>query len=141
MSHRVLVSVVAIMATGASAPALESGMWETTVQVGAMQIPNLPPELARSLAGQTHTIRNCITAADLQRTPERVFASTKGDCSYSNFSMQAGSVSGTLTCKGGVVSQMSGRYTPTTFETTSKTNIKGGISSTSVARGRRVGSC
>lgn len=126
----------------AAAPgAIEPGLWETAVRVEAMQIPNLPPELAKSLGEQTHTIRNCVKAADLERTPERVFAVTKGDCSYSNFRMQDGSVSGTLTCKGGVTSQLSGRYTPTSYQATTRTVIKGGMTSTSVASGRRIGPC
>ena len=140
MRKRVILPIVPLLLAAAPS-SVEPGMWEAVVRVESMQVPNLPPDLAKSLAGQAHTIRSCLKAADLERTPERVFAVTKGDCSYSNFSMQGGKVSGTLTCKGGLVSQLSGRYTATTYEVKTRTSMKGGMTSTSSAAGRRVGPC
>jgi hypothetical protein len=129
---------VIIAATGST---IQPGLWESSVRVDSMQIPNVPASMASSLAGQTHTIKRCLKAGDVESTPERVFAVTQGQCSYSNFSMKDGSVRGTLTCKGGVKSELTGRYTSTTYDLTSRTTMAGGVSSTSTVRGRLAASC
>ncbi len=132
---------ISLLLAGASAPALQPGLWEMTMRMQPMNIPNLPPEAARAMSGKPTVMRNCIKPGDLDKAPDRVFASTKGQCSYSNFSMRGGAMRSTMECKGGLKGQMTGRYTPTRYEATSVMTLPGGMRSTSTVTGRRIGAC
>lgn len=136
-----LMIASAILLAGAAGPALQPGMWEVTVRIQSMTGPNLPPGLAQQLAGRPTIVRNCISATDIQKAPEKVFAASKGDCSYRNFAMTGGTMRTTLVCKGGLTGQMQGSYTPTSFTATNRTSMPGGMNSVAAVSGRRVGGC
>jgi hypothetical protein len=134
---------------GGGAPgaiALQAGMWEFTVEVAEMNIPNMPKGMV-PMPPPT-TIRNCLTP-EQARAPDANFFSGKneGGCTSQNMTFGGGRIAGTITCEtpqGTTQVVLDGRYDATSYQMTQ--NIQAQMAGQSVnmqnrVNARRVGDC
>ena len=128
---------------------LQPGQWETTMQVEAANLPNLPPGVTPPTM-QPITTNICITpeqAANPAADAMAGNAQQQAGCRTENFSFANGRIQGTSMCdRDGVRarSTISGQYTPTSYEMTMQTETEArGTSQSSTMRitARRIGDC
>jgi hypothetical protein len=135
-----------------SAMKMEPGQWEATNEILSASAPGLPKGALDRMVGQKTTVSNCVTPEQAQRPSANFLAAQKNsDCTYQDFSMEDGRVTGTMTCKGGetqgkMVMKMEGRYDPRSYELNMEMNASDmaeGMAMTVKARttGHRVGEC
>ena len=131
---------------------MEPGQWEATSEILSAKAPSLPEDALRQMVGQKTTVSNCVTPEQAARPSANFLAAQKdSNCTYQDFSMDGGRVSGTVTCSGGkmpgkMVMKMSGTYAPQSYDITMQTNatdMPGGMTMAMSARttGRRTGDC
>ena len=131
---------------------MEPGQWEATNEILSASAPGLPKDALAQMVGQKTTISNCVTPEQAARPSANFLAAQKNsDCTYENFSMEGGRVTGTMSCKGGqtpgkMVMKMDGRYDARSYEMNmamNATEMPEGMSMTLTARttGRRIGDC
>ena len=135
-----------------SAVKLEPGQWEATNEILTASAPGIPPEALRQMVGQKTSVSNCVTP-EQAANPSANFLSAQKDskCSYQNFSMKSGRMTGTMTCSGPgmpgrMVMKMEGTYQPASYAMNmdmATEGLPGGMNMTVKARtvGRRVGPC
>lgn len=128
-----------------SAMRIEPGLWELSSEVLDVQAAELPREIRNQMIGPRSRVRHCITAEQAERPSANFLAGrADSDCSYSEFVVHEGNVSGLMSCPG-VTATMRGRYQPTAYETrmTMESPVPGGATMTLEvrARGRRIGDC
>ena len=105
---------------GAASVALQPGQWETTVEVTRMNVANMPAGVTPPMPPPT-TVSYCLTAEQAAR-PSADFLTGSGEsggCTYQDFSMASGRISGTVTCESAGTSMRStlnGQFTPTGYE-------------------------
>lgn len=130
-------------ADGAAANlALEPGLWETTSAIVDVRAPDLPFEVRRRMIGPRPSARGCIT-------PEQAGRLIAGrNCAYDGFQMQAGRLSGRMTCPAlprPRIATIEGRYGPRSygFAMRVETALPDGTAMTIDVRGRgrRLGGC
>ncbi len=135
-----------------SALKLEAGQWEATTEILSASAPALPPEALRQMVGQKQTVSNCVTPEQAAKPSANFLAGQKNsDCTYQDFSMEGGRMSGTMTCTGSgmpgkMVMNMEGSYDPRSYDMNMSMEaggLPGGMNITVKARttGRRVGTC
>ena len=133
---------------GAATVSLQPGMWETTVEVLRMNMPNMPAGVTAPTPPPT-TVRACLTAAQASQ-PNANFLTGSGEsggCTYENFSMTGGRIQGTVTCnaQGATMrSTLNGQFTPTSYEITTQaqTSANGmNVEMETRTRSRRTGDC
>lgn len=133
---------------GAASIALQPGQWETTVEVTRLSVSNMPQGITPPTPPPT-TASYCLTAEQAAR-PSAGFLTGGGEaggCSYENFSMANGQLSGAVTCNvAGTSSRstFSGQFTPTSYEMTTQVEATAaGMTTESETRttARRVGEC
>jgi len=137
-------------AGGASgAVALQPGQWESTIQMEAANMPELPPGVTAP-AMQPITTRTCITPQQAANPSAEVMAANARQptgCRTENYSFANGRIEGTSVCNtGGVNMRMtiSGEYTPTSYEMTMQSRSEaGGVARDNTMRvsARRIGDC
>lgn len=134
---------------GAAGVTLQPGQWETTMQVDAAAMPDLPPGVTPP-AMPPMTTRICITPEQAANPGAEAMAGNAqqpAGCRTENFSFANGRISGTSICNtGGVEARttISGQFTPTTYEMTMQTATEtGGAQRNSTMRitARRLGDC
>lgn len=134
---------------GTAAATIQPGQWETTLQVEAANIPNLPPGVTPPRM-QPITTNMCITpeqAANPGADAMTGNAQQESGCRTENFSFANGRIQGTSVCeRNGVQARttMTGQYTPTSYEMTMQTETNAGgqqQSSTMRVTARRIGDC
>jgi hypothetical protein len=127
---------------------LQPGQWESTIQVDAANIPNLPPGVTPPTMPPM-TARVCITP-EQAANPRAVAISGNAQqqgCRTENYSFANGRIEGTSICDiGGVQTRatISGQYTPTSYEMTVRSQARGGGAnggSTTRITSRRIGDC
>ena len=135
-----------------SAVKLEPGQWEATNEILSASAPGIPPDTLRQMVGQKTSVSNCVTP-EQAANPSANFLSAQKDskCSYQDFAMKEGRMTGTMTCSrpempGSMVMKMEGAYRPTSYEMNmdmSAEGMPGGMNMNVKARtvGRRVGPC
>ena len=135
-----------------SAVKLRPGQWEATNEILTATAPGIPPEALRQMVGQKTSVSNCVTP-EQAANPSANFLSAQKDskCSYQDFSMKGGRMSGTMTCSGPampgkMVMKMEGTYQPTSYAMNmdmGTEGLPGGMNMTVKARtiGRRIGPC
>lgn len=142
-------------AQAAGAPArLQPGQWETRVAISDVNMPGVPPAMAKSLgetmkAAAATTVTNCITPEEAERPQGRVFGGQSDQCRYEKFQMGNGRIDGTLVCeekdRGGQMTMVTaGTFTATSFAIQNDMEMKGGPQAmTMKARvtGKRLGEC
>jgi hypothetical protein len=131
---------------------LEPGQWEATNEILTASAPGIPPEALRQMVGQKTSVSNCVTPEQAQN-PSANFLSAQKDsnCSYQDFSMKGGRMTGTMSCSrpempGRMVMKMEGSYRPASYEMNMDMSAEGmpaGMTMNVKARttGRRVGPC
>jgi hypothetical protein len=104
------------------------------------------------MVGQKTTVSNCVTPEQAARPSANFMAAQKNsNCTYQDFSMEGGRMTGTMTCSGGQVPgqmemAMEGEYSARSYDMNMDMNAKGmpgGMTMTIKARttGRKVGEC
>jgi hypothetical protein len=133
---------------GAASVALQPGMWETTVEVVRMNMPNMPAGMNPPMPPPT-TVNYCLTAAQAAQ-PNANFLTGSGEaggCTSENLSMANGRIQGVVTCSAqgtSMRSTMDGQFTPTSYEMTTQveTNAAGQtVEMETRTRARRTGDC
>lgn len=131
---------------------IDPGQWESSTEILAVTGP-LPEEALNQMRGQRTTVRNCITPEQAARPSANFLAAQQGsECSYRDFSMQGGKLSGSMTCTGGqfpgeMNTTMRGDYGPQSYDMTMDMETSAGIAGgpelriTARTSGRRVGDC
>ena len=136
------------LAGGTAAVTLQPGQWETTMQMEAPGMANLPPGVTPPTV-RPITSNVCITPEQAANPgAEAMSGNAQGNgCRTENFSFANGRIQGTSICeRDGVQARttMTGQYTPTSYEMTiqSQTQIEGTTqNSTMRVTARRIGEC
>lgn len=131
---------------------IEPGQWEATNEIISASAPGVPADTLKSMIGQKSTVSNCITPEQAARPSANFLAAQQNNnCTYQDWKMDGGKMTGTMTCEGGampgkVVMKMSGDYGPTAYNLDMDMNtmgLPGGMTMNIKAKttGRRVGEC
>lgn len=131
---------------------IEPGQWEATSEILSASAPGLPADVLKSMVGQKTTVSNCITPEQAAKPSANFLAAQQNsNCTYQDWSMEGGRMTGTMTCTGGgapgqVVMKMNGTYGSTSYDLGMDMNTTGlpnGATMTIKARttGRRTGEC
>ena len=136
---------------GGATVSLQPGQWETTVEVlrlNMANMPNMPAGMTTPLPPPT-TVRSCLTP-EQARQPNANFMTGSGDqggCTFENFSMAGGRISGTVTCNSQGTSMrttMNGRFAADSYEMESESQVSANgatIDTASRIVSRRIGDC
>jgi hypothetical protein len=131
---------------------IKPGQWEVTSEIVSANAPNLPDQAVRHMLGQKTKILNCITPEEAAR-PSADFLSAQKDskCTYRDWSMDNGRMSGTVICEAGslpgkMVMKMDGHYGAESYDLVMDMESSGlpdGMTMTMKARttGKHVGEC
>jgi hypothetical protein len=137
-------------AAGGESVQLQPGQWEMSFEMTNVSAPGMPAGAADMMKTPKTTVQSCVSEAEASKPDAGFFGGKEnGDCTSQGFSAQGGQISGTMTCKGtGGAGEtrvtMEGDYSPTRFNMTSRTEIKGeGLAMTMESRstGGRLGEC
>ncbi len=130
---------------------MRPGQWEATNEVVSANAPGLPAEALRGMVGQKSTVSNCVTPEQAAKPSANFLAGQRdSDCTYEDFSMDDGQMTGTMSCAvpgvpGRTVMKMNGKYSPVAYDMDMDMDvaIPGGAKMKLKARttGRRVGDC
>jgi hypothetical protein len=135
-----------------SAMKIEPGQWEATNEIISASAPGVPASALKNMVGQKSTVSNCITPEQAAKPSANFLAAQQNNnCTYQNWEMDDGKMTGTMTCEGGgmpgkVIMKMAGNYGPTAYNLDMDMNtsgLPGGMTMTIKAKttGRRVGEC
>lgn len=135
---------------------IQPGQWQTTQETTDVKIENapegMPAGMMDAMKGRKTTVTYCITPEQAEK-PGGDFLSGQKDagCTYSDFSMSGGKISGTMNCTGGqgqgkMVLKMSGSYSPTSYDTSVDMESEGmgdgmKMRISSRTSGKRIGDC
>jgi hypothetical protein len=131
---------------------IEPGQWEATNEIVSATAPGMPGDIMKQMVGQKTTVSNCISP-EQAANPQANFlaAQQNNNCTYQNWSMTGGRMTGQMTCEGGqmpgrVVMTMNGNYSPTQYNLDMDMNTSGlpnGLTMNIKAKttGRRTGEC
>lgn len=129
---------------------VEPGQWESTTRIVSAK-GDLPPEALREMTGRRTSASTCITPEQAARPNAKFLAAQQNsDCTYQDFRMEGGKLSGRMTCSGGpaqgdMVTVMNGAYGPQSYDMTveMETPVPGLGTAMITARtqGQRVGEC
>src|SRR5262245_41926739 len=96
---------------------IEPGLWELITEVVDVRAPGLPLEVRNRMLGPRNRLRNCITPEQAAQPSANFLAGRRdSNCTYRDFVMREGRLSGTMTCPG-ITARMEGGYSPTAYET------------------------
>ena len=131
--------------------AIEPGLWESASEVVGVSAPDLPLQVQRRMIGPRPSSRACITPEQAARPDANFVAARPGSrCSYRDFSMQGGRISGTMTCpepglNRPTIAAMQGRYGPRAYALAMRMETAMPDGAAMVlevrGRGRRIGAC
>lgn len=133
---------------GAAGAAFQPGMWETTVEVVRMTMPNMPAGMTPPTPPPT-TVRHCLTAEQAAR-PNANFLTGSGEaggCTAENLTMANGRIQGTVSCSSEgtqMRSTMDGQFTGTSYEMTTQVETSAAGQTMNMetrTRARRTGDC
>lgn len=126
------------------------GQWEVASEVLRVRAPNLPIQARDQMIGPRARIRSCVTPAQAARPDARFLAGqSQRGCSYTDFAMAGGRMTGTMRCPepgGGItVARMTGDYRRDRYALamTIETPMPDGATIRIETRtlGRRIGDC
>lgn len=137
---------------------LRPGQWEITIDMGKLDLPGAPPEVARAVGEavtkNSRRITHCLTQEEADRPPADIVAGGSSDqCRYESFSMVGGRMDGTMVCNGQdrpgeTRMTMAGTYSPVQYAVDMDMKITappgigvGTMTMTAKTSGRRVGEC
>ncbi len=129
----------------AQATGVMPGQWDIAITTTSMSMPDMPPEVAKSMAGRTIHVRHCITPVEALSGPQTMMRGDKS-CTFSKYQMLGNRLHAEVTCKqpqGMMHSVSDGTFSPTGFTTTGKTVMtgNGGMTMTATTVGKRTGAC
>src|SRR5918997_2289118 len=125
------------------------GQWEATNEILSVSAPGMPADITKQMLRKT-TVLNCITREQAENPDANFLAAQKdSNCTYQDWSMSGGRMSGTMTCSGEgapgqMKMQMQGQYAPTSYAMDMTMETAGaGMNMTIKSRTtwRRVGEC
>jgi hypothetical protein len=130
---------------------VKPGQWESTTEIVSASGP-LPKAALDRMVGQRSAIRNCITPEQAARPSANFLAAQQGsDCTYRDFRVGNGRLSGQMACTGGelpgsMTTTMDGRYGPEAYDmamdmVTPALPGGGEIKIRARTRGSRTGDC
>lgn len=130
---------------------VEPGQWESTTEILSAKGP-LPEAALRQMTGQRTSVTNCITPEQAARPSANFLAAQQNnDCTYRDFRMQGGKLSGRMTCSGGqlpgtMTTTMNGDYGPRAYDMMMEMETAGlpgtgPIQIRARTQGKRVGDC
>lgn len=129
---------------------LKPGQWEMSFEMTNVSAPGMPAGAADMMRTPKTTVKSCLSEAEASKPDADLFQGKKDDsCKAEGFAMKGGRVTGTMICKGTEGAgetklTMEGQYGSTSFDVTSRTEVKGeGMAMTMESRstGRRIGDC
>ncbi len=109
---------------GAGESFVRPGLWESKVTIDQLDVPGIPPEMASRMKSmmaerQMNASRNCLTADDVKKPKEDLFAGQNKSCRYDHFNMGDGKIDAVMRCgdkNASQVMQMSGTYSPDRYQ-------------------------
>lgn len=129
---------------------LTPGQWRVESEVVEVDTPGMPDAVRQQMIGRKTAVEICIKPEDVER-PDVFSGQQNDDCTYADFTMRGGRMSGTMTCKGGAQGgsmsmQMDGRYAPDRYDITTDMKMAGGDGQAGMAikaraSGARIGEC
>lgn len=143
-------------ATPLPAPAAQvrflPGKWQATSELVKMEVPGMPPEMAKANVGQKTNFEHCITAEQAAKPPSDFFTNAKQtSCTTKNFAMVGGKLDATMVCvndkaPGNMTMTIKGDYHPDSYTATMTMVTDGGpnggeMKITAATSGKRVGEC
>lgn len=127
------------------------GRWESRVKFGKLDIPDMPPEVAKMMEKsmvEERSFTSCLTKEDAEKPGSRFFGQENDKCKYDSFTMGGGRIDAKLSCSapdGPQEMTMNGVYTPETYAMTMsiKGNHGGGkvMNMTMSMTAKRAGEC
>jgi hypothetical protein len=134
-------------AAGGGNVTLQPGLWESTVEIVSMTMPNMPQGMTMpNLSGSQH--RDLHDGGAARRAWSELLPGNKdANCTSQNFSMSGGRLQGTLQCEVAGTTQrmtMDGQFTPTSYEVTQHIEMTvSGVATEQEVRvtSHRVGDC
>jgi hypothetical protein len=133
-----------------AADALTAGIWEVTVTVESFDGSAVTPQMKQALASQKPQImKQCLTAAQLQPTPDQLAIQSNGKCKSTSFAMANGKLASSAACTGTAAgmtmkSTTSGNYTPTSYAFRSSnivTSQQGTVTTKTLMSGKWISAC
>lgn len=131
----------------------QPGKWQATSELMKMEVPGMPPEMAKANVGQKTTFEHCVTPEQAAKLPSDFFtnAQKSTDCTAKNFAMVGGKLDATMTCvdkrtKTDMVMTIKGDYQPTSYTATMTMVTQGApnggeMKITAMSSGKRIGEC
>lgn len=127
----------------------QPGLYKTTVTMGGIDIPGMPPEMADHGAGLTTTVEDCLTQEEVDKGfGELVKQGQNGECSYEKFDLVGGAIDAVLLCQAeGRQTRiaMNGTTTPTSADLNATMALDfegaGKGTMTFTAKHQRIGDC
>ncbi len=131
---------------------IEPGQWEATNEIVSVNAPSVPGDVLKKMVGQTTKVSNCITPEQAAKPSANFLAAQQNNqCTYQDWSMEGGRMTGTMTCQGGqmpgkVIMTMAGAYASNRYDLDmdmKTTGLPGGMEMNIKAKttGRRTGEC
>ena len=139
------ISVLAVPAALWAASPILPGLWETTVTINSVDMPNAPPAVAKMMQGHKTVVKHCATAEEVAQGPQEMLKSSPS-CHFTRYTMTGGHFSSEMVCSQHgttVTAKSDGRFTPTGFDATGSSEMSGPqtMRMTTTVSGRRVGDC
>ena len=100
----------------------QPGRWESSVKIGKMDLPGLPPQAKEAMGkqmGATQTFASCLTPEQAAKPDAGFFQAGAKDCKYDSFVMAGGKIDAAMTCdRGGQTLKMTmaGTYSETSYD-------------------------
>ncbi|MCB2078012.1 MAG: DUF3617 domain-containing protein [Novosphingobium sp.] len=98
------------------------GMWESTMTVEKLEIPNMPPEakeMMQAALGKGQTFKSCLTPEEAAKPNAEFFQGKNSGCTYEKFNMAGGTIDAVMTCSEGGQTQnmtMAGKYSEESYD-------------------------
>ncbi|MEO7634882.1 MAG: DUF3617 domain-containing protein [Sphingomicrobium sp.] len=109
---------------GAGESFVRPGLWESKVTIEQLDVPGMPAEMAGKMKSmmaerQMNASRHCLTAEDVKKPKEDLFAGQNKSCRYDRFNMGGGKMDAVMRCgdkNASQVMEMSGTYSPDAYQ-------------------------
>jgi hypothetical protein len=131
----------------------DPGKWQATSELIKMEVPGMPPELAKANLGQKTTFEHCMTAEQAAKPPSDFFTNNNQttNCTTEKFAMVGGKLDATMICEdrntpGKMTMTIKGDYQPASY-TATMTMVtdgapnRGEMKIIAATTGKRVGAC
>ena len=154
MKRLILIAPVVVVAAACSSQpdSIQPGQWETSVRFTSVEVPGMPPAIAKQmqdqLANRTQTSTTCITPEQAANPAGGMMGQDNPQgCNFEEQTFSGGTIRVRGTCsQGGQQVRMSweGSYTQTTMEGTMSSEVTGGpqnMRMSGTLNARRIGDC